>query len=144
MLLMDAGIEYLGHRPQHAKYEQDADKRWQVGDGLEYRYEDESAHAEEEDNLALSGRQAVALFNDCCLLNGHEVTIQRQRQEIGRNDHRHQRGNENLHDDAGSCDDAFVPQHDGGYVADGRECTAGVGSNDYQGGIDEAVLLVGN
>ena len=33
---------------------QDANKRWQVGDGLEYWYEYETAHTEEEDGLTLS------------------------------------------------------------------------------------------
>ena len=73
--------------------------------------------------------------------DGHQFALERERENVSRNDGRHQRRDENLLDDTGSGDETFVPQHDGGHVADGRECTARIGCDDDQRGIDESVFL---
>ena len=142
VLLVDTDIEDLRHRPQHAKHEQDAHKRRQMGNGLEDRYKDQTAHAEEEDYLALGSAQAVGLLLDGHLLRSSQFALQRKRKDIGRNDHRHERRDENLHDDARSRDHALVPEHDGRHVADRREGATRVGRNDDQRGVDDAVCAV--
>ena len=53
-LLMNARVEDLRHRPKHTQNQQDAYKRRQMGDGLEDRHEDQSAHAKEKDGLTLT------------------------------------------------------------------------------------------
>ena len=64
-------------------------------------------------------------------------------QECG-NDHRNQRRYEQLHYHSASGDEALVPEHDGGHVADGRERAAGVGGYDNERGVDDAVVVVGH
>ena len=101
-----------------------------MGNGLEDRYKDQTAHAEEEDYLALGCAQAVGLLLDGHLLRSSQFALQRKREDIGRNDHRHERRDEDFHDDASSRDHALVPEHDGRHVADRREGATRVGRND--------------
>ena len=115
---------------------QDAHKRRQMGDGLEDRHKDETAHAEPEDDVALH-------FGELChfgfrqILAFVELSVERILQDEGRDDHRYERRNEDFGEHALCGDDALDPEHDGGDVANGREGTAGVGCDDNQGCIDK-------
>ena len=139
---MDACIENLCGGPKYTQHKQDAHKWRQMGDSLENRHKDQTTHTEEKDNLTLGCRETVGLLNDSCVFCKLQITLQRQRENIGRKEHRHQRRNEYFRDDTGCSDDTLVPKHDGGHVANWRESTTRIGSNHYQGSVDETVLLV--
>ena len=113
-----------------------------MGDALEDGHEDQSAHTEEEDGLALAGGEQAGLEAECLVLGEREFAFQREAEDVCGNDHRHERGDEYFGDDAGSRDDALVPEHDGRDVSDGRECASRVGCDDDERGIDDAVALV--
>ena len=135
-------VEHFRHRPQQTQYKQDAHERWQMGDGLEDWHEDESAHAKEEHHLALRCRQSAGSHRLCLFSGEGELSLQMQREDIGRDEHGDERRNEDFRDDAACRDDALVPEHDGRHVADGREGTARVGCDDDERGVDNAVALV--
>ena len=116
---MDAAIEYFCDRPEHTEHKQNAHKRWQVGNGLEDRHENETTDTKEEDSLTLAGRQKVTIIVNNRFLCKREGALQREREDIGRDDHRHHRRDEDLHDDTSCGDDTLVPKHDGGDIADG-------------------------
>ena len=63
-------------------------------------------------------------------------------QDKSRNDDGDERGKYDFADNAAGGNHAFDPEHDGGYVADGREGTAAVGSQDDERGINHAFLLL--
>ena len=87
MLAAEATVEHLGHNPQQAQYEQDAHKRRQMGDSLEYRHEDEASHAEIEHRLALSVGKVLNIGVLLANLGNVHRALQRERDDIGRNDH---------------------------------------------------------
>ena len=67
LFFLQAGIEHFSNGPKHAEHQQDANERRQMGDALEDRNEDQTAHTQEEDGLALlrgerAGLEAVGLF----------------------------------------------------------------------------------
>ena len=139
---MDTGIEDLRSRPQHAQDEQNTHKRREMGDRLEDRYEDETANTQEEYNLTLTRRKTVCLLNHDCILLYLKVALQREREDIGRNNHRHHRGDEYLHDNTCCCNHTLVPQHDGSNITYRREGTTRISGNHNQCSIDETILLV--
>ncbi len=140
--LFQAGVEHLCHRPEHAQHEQNADERRQVGNRLENRHENQSAHTEEENRFALAGRKLAGLETLRLLLGEGQFALQRERQDVGRNHHRHERRQENLHNHARRRNHALVPEHDCRHVADGREGAARIGCNHHQGSVNQAVFLV--
>ena len=71
-----------------------------------------------------------------------ELPFQLVLQDKGRYQHGYERGEEDLGDDTLRSDDTFNPQHDGGNVADGRECTTRVGRDYHQGSIDQTFLTL--
>ena len=78
MVLMNADIENLRHRPEHAQHEQDAHERGQMGNGLEDGHEDQSTDTQEEDGLALSSREAVAILSRGHFLRGCQLALERE------------------------------------------------------------------
>ena len=75
---MNAGVENLRSSPQHTEHEQNAYKRWQVGDSLKDWYEDEATHTEEEDGLTLTSGEPVSLFYDYGILLYLQIAFQRE------------------------------------------------------------------
>ena len=136
------GIEHLRHRPQHTQHEQDADKRRQMGERLEYGHEDKTADTEEEDGLALHRRQFACLHTLRLFCRERQLAFQGARQYVGWYHHRHNRGDEQFGNHPGSRDDALVPEHDRRHIADGRKGTAGIGRDNHQRGIDDTVALI--
>ena len=51
--LAQVGIKQFGQYPQHAQHQQDAHERWQVSEGVENGYKDESTHAYDEHKPSL-------------------------------------------------------------------------------------------
>ena len=115
-----------------------------MGDRLEYGDEHKAAHAEPEHGLALPVGEVVVSRFSCKRCSAGHLSLERQRQDVGRDGHRYERGDKQLLDYTGSGDEALVPKHDGGDVANGRECASRVGRYDYERGVDEAVLAVGH
>ena len=132
---------YLCGGPQHAEYQQDAHERWQVGDGLEDRYEDQSAYAQPEDDVALHLRELADLGSRqvLCLV---ELTLQLHAENEGGNHHRDERWDEYLAEHALCGDDTLDPQHDGRHVTDRREGATAVGRYDDQCSIDQTVFTL--
>lgn len=134
-------IEHLRHGPEHAQHEQDADEGRQVCDAFEDGNEDETADAEEEDEFSLHAVQVVSIgdFAGVFVFAVFDVAFQFCLQQQCGNHHGDDGRHEDFLDDAGCGDESFVPKHDGGHVADGREGTAAVGCDDDEGGINQAV-----
>lgn len=135
-------VEYFAHRPKHAQHEQYAYKRGQMGNALEYGHKDEATHAQEEYYLALACRQVTGRGGSLWCGRVAELALEAVLHDKGWNDHRHYRGYEYLLYHACGCDEALVPKHDGGYIANGREGTARIGGYDNERGILDAVLVV--
>ena len=139
---LQIGIENFRHRPQNAQNEQDADERRQMGQRLENRHENQAAHTEEENHFPLFLSEFAGLKTMCLVLRERQFSLQRERQDIGRNHHRNERRDENLHNHARSRNHALVPEHNCCHVANRRECTARIGRNHHQSGVNQPVFLV--
>ena len=114
-----------------------------MGEGLEDGHKDEAAHTQLEDGTSLAHVQVVfRSFLRILVFRGHQVALELQREDVGRDEHRDERGDEDFGDDTEGGDDPAVPQHDGGHVADRREGTSRVGGNHHERGVDDAVFLV--
>lgn len=137
-------VEQFGDQPKQAEHQKYADKRGDMREGLEDGDEHQSAYTDPEDCLALAFCQGVVdgvRFHGCA--RGQRA-LEREGEQVGRDDDGNERGDEEFFDDSGRRDEAFVPEHDGGDVADGREGASGVGGNDDQRCVDEAVFVVGH
>ena len=116
-------MEDLGHGPQYAEHEEDAHERRKMGDALEDGHKDQTAYAEPEDDVALNLGELADFGGDEVLLF-IKLSTQRILQDEGRHQHRYQRGDEDFSKDALSGDHSLDPQHNGGDVANGRECAS--------------------
>ena len=132
-------MEHLCHRPQYTQHQQDTHKWWQMSDGLEDRHEYQSAHTQQEDYLTLVlGKGCHLIYFQVLLLV--KLTLERQTQDSSRNNHRHQRGHENLCEHTLGRNHTLDPQHDGGHVTNRREGTTRVGRDDNQTSVNQAFL----
>ena len=125
MSAMEMTIEHLCGGPENAEHEEDAYERRQVCDALEDRHEDQTAHTDYEDSLTLCLCEVARVLVCTSLHLRHvKLALEAVLQDERRKNHRNDGRDENLADDANRCDKALVPEHDGGDVADGRECAA--------------------
>ena len=114
-----------------------------MGDGLEYRNKDETAHTQPEDGSALRLREHRH-FRHLQVLLLIESPFQRETQYQRRNNHRHQRRYEYLGQHTLSGNHTLDPEHDGGDITYRRKGSTRVGGNNDKSGIDEAFLPVLN
>ena len=141
--MFQVSVHGLRNCPQHTENQEYAYERRQVGDGLEYRNEDKSAHTKIENCLALYACKILLRTQFYVLaLRNHEVALQRKRQDIGRDNHRNQRRDKYLGNDTDCSDYALVPKHNGCYVANRRERATRVGRDNHKRCVDDAVFLL--
>ena len=116
---VQVAVEHLSSSPQNAKYEQYAYERRQMGDALEDRHKHQSAYTDNEYSLALSvGEVAYRIVASSLCLWHVQFALKMILQDECRYNHRDERRNDNLHDNSGCRNQALVPKHDSGDIAD--------------------------
>ena len=136
-------VEKLGGQPQCAQHQQNANERRHVCDTLEDGHENQAAHTQPEHRLALPLGQA--LMHRSCIGTGHRgyhVALEVTGQNVSGKNHRHDGGDEQFLNNTRRRDEPLVPQHDGSDISDRRKRATGVGRNDDERGIDDAVFMV--
>ena len=108
VVLSGVVMEDFRSSPQDAQYQEDAHERWQMGEGLEDRYEDKTTYAQPKDDVALNlGKLGDIGLGQVLFLV--ELTLELQTEDKGWNEHGNQRWDEDFADNALSGDDALNP-----------------------------------
>ena len=147
--LLDAAfavVDDLRQHPHHAQRNHHAHVGRQVGDALEYGYEQQAEDARDEDELAQPRTHALGQlrFERAFVHGGRVFVAHVAHRDRRRDDYRYDARHEKRSHQGRRSDVAAHPEHDRRHVADGRPCAAAVGRDDDQAGENPALLLIRN
>ena len=143
VIIRSTVVEDLCNCPKQTQNKQDAHEWRQMSNRLEDGHKAQTAYTQPEDDVALRlGKGTdIGLWQILLLI---KLAFQLILQDKGRYQHRNQRWDKDFGQHTLSSNNALNPKHDGGYIANRRECASRVSRDNNQSCIDQSVVTTLN